>query len=173
MRTRHIGHRFAAVPIGLCLAAITSTACGTETELVAPRDPPISAASQADTEKQINLTFEKSASVTEPFVWEGSVDGDVAGPLRTELQLEDFRETGRIWHVRFLWIIDDGGSDSFVADLTGILNLNTGRVVMNGRVVSAADPALVGAQVHEEGQLVDPATSTFQGTITVNIPTAG
>ena len=53
---------------------------------------------------------------------------------------------------------------SFVADLAGVLNIETGAVVMNGTVVEGY---LLGAQVHEEGQLIDADTLRFQGTIQV------
>jgi hypothetical protein len=45
----------------------------------------------------------------------------------------------------------------------------TGAVIMNGTVV---DGFLQGAQVHEEGQLVDAATLRFEGTIQVMPATA-
>jgi hypothetical protein len=65
--------------------------------------------------------------------------------------------------VTFDWIID-AGERSFVADLRGTLNTNTGRVVMNGTVVEGW---LLGARVHEQGQLVDPETLRFVGQIRV------
>ena len=71
--------------------------------------------------------------------------------------------SGQIWHVEFDWIIT-AGAKSFTAHLSGILDTQTGQVVMNGTVV---DGFLQGAQVHEEGQLVDAATLRFEGTITV------
>ena len=110
------------------------------------------------------LHFEKSA--IGPGIWEGSVSGDVTGNLRTELT--SLRIAGPIWHVTFDWIID-AGDHSFTARLKGTLNTLTGRVVMNGTVV---DGWLLGAQVHEEGQLIDPSTFRFQGTIQVMPATA-
>lgn len=76
------------------------------------------------------ITFSKSAVVEGK--WEGSVDGDVSGNLKSELL--DMRESGPIWHVEFDWIIDSG-EQSFTARLNGILNNRTGSVVMNGRVI--------------------------------------
>lgn len=105
------------------------------------------------------LHFDKS--LVSPGIWEGNVTGDVVGNLRTELT--SLRITGPIWHVTFDWIID-AGEHSFTARLYGTLNTLTGRVVMNGTVV---DGWLLGAQVHEEGQLIDPSTFRFQGTIQV------
>ena len=76
-------------------------------------------------------------------------------------RLTSLRVSGPIWHVRFDWIVH-AGAQSFVADLGGILNTDTGRVVMDGTVV---DGWLRGARVHEEGQLVDSQTLHFVGTI--------
>ena len=61
------------------------------------------------------------------------------------------------------------GGESFTAHLSGVLNNVTGAVIMNGTVV---DGFLQGAQVHEEGQLVDAATLRFEGTIQVMPATA-
>jgi len=118
----------------------------------------------AHADTPVRLTFDK-ASVG-PGVWEGTVGGDFAGRLRTELV--ELRIAGAIWHVEFDWIIT-AGSASFVARLTGTLNTRTGRVVMNGTVV---DGYLEGARVHEEGQLVDPSTLRFQGEIRIMPATA-
>lgn len=124
------------------------------------------ATSAAASNEPVRLDFDKSISDPAALVWNGSVSGDVSGALTTKLT--DLRVSGAIWHVRFDWIID-AGSRSFVADLTGTLNTNTGRVVMDGTV---AEGWLQGAQVHEEGQLVDPATLRFVGEIRVMPATA-
>jgi hypothetical protein len=113
----------------------------------------------------VQLAFDKVA--TEPGVWQGTVSGDIDGALTTRLLSRDVR--GPIWRVTFDWIIDAGAS-SFTARLDGILNTRTGRVVMNGNVISGY---LVGAQVHEAGQLVDPATLEFAGSIRLMPATAG
>jgi hypothetical protein len=109
------------------------------------------------------LTFEKAAVA--PGVWEGTVSGDVNGGLTTFLTgcTGPDPYSGRIWHVEFDWIIT-AGAESFTARLSGILDTQTGQVVMNGTVV---DGFLQGAQVHEEGQLVDAATLRFEGSISV------
>jgi len=117
------------------------------------------AASAAASNEPVRIGFDKSISDRTAFVWTGIVSGDVSGTLTTRLTGLDV--SGPIWHVRFDWIID-AGARSFVADLSGILNTDTGQVVMNGTVVQGW---LSGAQVHEEGQLVDPATLRFAGEI--------
>lgn len=123
---------------------------------------PASAAATASESDPYVLVFSKS----DPdglFVWTGNVSGDVDGALTTRLTAA--RQAGSVLHVDFDWEIDDAnGARSFVARMTGVLNLETGQVVMNGTVVEGW---LEGARVHEKGQLVDPATSTFVGTIRV------
>jgi hypothetical protein len=116
----------------------------------------------------VNLTFEKAA-VAEG-AWEGAVSGDISGDLTTFLTACNGPKpcTGPIWHVEFDWVID-AGSESFTAHLSGVLNNVTGSVVMNGTVV---DGFLEGAQVHEEGQLVNAATFGFEGTIRIMPATA-
>src|SRR5262245_51491244 len=126
----------------------------------------LSVAAPAGAAAPLCLTFEKQS--VEPVgsgEWEGRVSGDVDGDLRTVLTGCNGPNpcSGTIWHVEFDWIID-AGAESFTAHLTGVLNNATGAVVMNGTVV---DGFLQGAQVHEEGQLVNPQTLAFQGTIRV------
>jgi hypothetical protein len=123
------------------------------------------AAPAAASSEPLRLSFDKSSVA--PGVWQGTVDGDISGDLTTALT--DLRVAGPIWHVRFDWIVSAGDS-SFVADLSGILNTETGAVVMDGIVVEGY---LLGAQVHEEGQLVDPGTLRFQGSIQLMPATAG
>jgi len=121
---------------------------------------PVAGASSAP----VRLTFDKVA--TGPGVWHGTVAGDIDGGLTTDLLSLD--TTGPIWHVTFDWVIDAGPS-SFTARLSGVLNTSTGGVVMDGTVVSGY---LRGAQVHEEGQLVNPATIEFAGSIRLMPATA-
>jgi hypothetical protein len=129
----------------------------------------LSFASPASAAAPLRLTFEKEATPT-AGVWAGSVSGDLDGGLTTVLtSCNDPNPcSGPIWHVEFDWIVD-AGPQSFTAHLSGILNNVTGAVVMDGTVV---DGFLEGAQVHEEGQLVSPATLGFEGTITVMPATA-
>jgi len=113
----------------------------------------------------LRLSFDKS--LVAPGEWQGTVAGDISGGLATRLL--SARPTGPILQVEFDWIVDAGNS-SFTARLHGILNTETGGVVMDGTVV---DGYLLGAQVHEEGQLVDPATLRFVGSIRIMPATAG
>lgn len=108
----------------------------------------------------VRISFDKSM-VDPAGVWEGTVTGDVAGDLTTNLL--SLEVTGAVWHVTFEWIVT-AGDQSFVATTEGILNTTTGRVVMNGAVDSGW---LQGARIHEEGQLINPATNRFQGEITI------
>lgn len=113
----------------------------------------------------IKLKFEKALVSNDPvYVWEGTVSGDINGTLRTEMR--SLRVEGAVWHVEFDFIVT-AGSDSHTSRINGILNTKTGKVVMNGVVIEAENPNLIGAQVHEEGQLIDPATSRFAGTIRI------
>ena len=69
-----------------------------------------------------------------------------------------------MWRVTFDWIVD-AGPQSFTARLHGTLDTTTGAVEMKGRVI---DGHLLGAKkVREQGQLVDLATSAFEGTIDI------
>jgi len=128
----------------------------------------LSFAAPASATAPLRLTFEKEAVAV--GVWEGSVSGDVNGDLTTVLTSCTGPNpcSGPIWHVEFDWIID-AGAESFTAHLSGVLNNQTGKVVMNGTVV---DGFLRGAQVHETGQLVDAATLRFEGSIRVMPATA-
>lgn len=121
-------------------------------------------ASRVEASAPVYLNFDKSGGGG--GVWNGTVSGDIHGDLTTTLT--DLRVSGPVWHVVFTWDIDDtdlgDGDQSFVATLSGVLNTKTGAVVMNGTVT---DGYLLGAQVHEEGQLIDPATLRFNGSIRV------
>jgi hypothetical protein len=135
--------RVSLVPLVAVLATVGALAASA----------PVASASN----EPVRLSFDKSAVAA--GVWEGTVAGDISGDLTTKLL--SLRVTGSIWQVEFDFIVE-AGSSSFTTRLSGILNTETGAVVMNGRV---SEGYLLGAQVHEEGQLVDPATLRFVGTI--------
>ncbi len=158
--------RFTLSLLAAVLVALSVAACGdAPTAIPSPAAAPsLALHASAVPAQPVRLQFHKCA--VDDGIWEGEVTGDLEGDLRTELL--ELRVAGIVWHVRFLWIID-AGDKSFVADLNGILNLNTGRVVMNGTVVEGY---LEGARVHEEGLLVDPVNSCFAGTIRIMPATA-
>jgi hypothetical protein len=111
----------------------------------------------------VRLSFTKTLVSTVPVMtWKGSVTGDVTGDLETRLL--NLRVSGAVWHVEFDWIVTNTAGTSFTARLTGTLNTNTGKVVMNGLVI---DGYLEGAQVHEEGVLTDATASKFEGVIRI------
>ena len=131
----------------------------------------------------VELSFDSPFDPTNPGVWVGTVAGDITGTLQT--RMTDLQVSGPIWHARFKWTITAADTfaswpgapldihssqttmttgQSFVADLSGVLNIETGAVVMNGTVVEGY---LLGVQVHEDGQLSDADTLRFQGTIQV------
>jgi hypothetical protein len=132
----------------------------------------------------VELSFDSAAvDQTIPGVWVGTVAGDITGTLLT--RMTDLRVSGPIWHVGFEWTITAAdpfasrpgapldihssqttmmSGQSFVADLSGVLNNETGAVVMDGTVVEGY---LLGAQVHEEGQLINADRLRFEGTIEV------
>ncbi len=111
----------------------------------------------------LTWTFDKCS--VGPGAWEGTAQGPtgIAEPLRT--QLTSARQTGKVLQVEFDWHV----GTTYLAQLTGTLNLKTGAVVMNGPITEGQ---YVGSQVHEEGQLYDPVKSCFAGTIQV-MPASG
>ncbi len=121
----------------------------------------VAPAATAHDQRVVRLTFDKSA--VSPGVWQGSVAGDVSGGLETRLLAA--APEGPILHVIFDWIVD-AGERSFTARLAGTLNTETGKVKMRGSVIEGWH---LGARVKERGQLVDPATSRFVGTIKIRL----
>jgi len=107
----------------------------------------------------IRLQFDKQGGAN--GTWNGTVTGDVEGSLTT--QLLSATPAGPILNVTFAWIVS-AGEQSFTAVLKGTLNTLTGKVEMDGTIVEGW---LLGAQIHEEGKLVDPQLGRFQGTITI------
>ena len=111
----------------------------------------------AQDDGDVNLTFQKAASGEGK--WAGTVDGDVQGNLETVLLTID--NSNPVWDVEFDWIID-AGDRSFTARMTGTLDSETGAVAMSGEVIEGW---MLGTRVHEEGQMVNPETSAFEGVI--------
>jgi hypothetical protein len=123
-----------------------------------------SAPAAATSNEPLRLSFDKS--LVAPGVWQGSVSGDIDGALTTRLLSLDVSRP--IWHVTFDFTVAAGDS-SFTTRLSGVLSTETGAVVMDGTVVRGY---LLAARVHEEGQLIDPATLRFVGTIRLMPATA-
>src|SRR5262245_34992916 len=113
----------------------------------------------------LTWTFDKCAVPDASGAWQGTAHGPtgVVEPLHT--QLTSGRQTGSVLLVDFDWHV----GTTYLAQLSGVLNLKTGAVVMNGRVTEGQ---YAGSQVHEEGQLYDPANSCFAGTIRL-MPASG
>ena len=110
----------------------------------------------------VRMRFNK-ADPDGDFVWNGRVRGGITGQLETRLL--DAQQDGDILYVVFEWDVDSiRPRRSFVATLEGTLNLVTGAVVMDGVVTEGY---LLGAQVHEEGQLINAENSRFKGTIEI------
>jgi hypothetical protein len=157
---------FAAILVMATLAA----GCDSVTPITESSTVLLEPAEVSAVPRPVRLTFEKTAEDPEnPGIWHGEVAGAFSGNLTTVLR--DVRVAGPIWHVEFDWIITGtvNGEHDLTARLNGILNTNTWRVVMNGRVI---DGYLEGARVHEEGQLMDEETLEFHGIINIMPRTA-
>jgi hypothetical protein len=113
--------------------------------------------------KPIVVTFEKHVVDPVNFVFQGTTGGKVKGTL--ESRLVSLSGDGAIKTVTFDWIVTANAKHkSFVARTTGTWDTTTGSVVMDGEVTQGWHR---GAPVHEQGQLVDPATLTFAGEIQI------
>ncbi len=111
--------------------------------------------------RPLSLEYVKTETGPGTAQWTGSVSGDVSGDLQT--QVLSLRVSDHIWHIETFWQVSAGGQ-SFEASLVGTLDVETGELLLNGRVVSGY---LSGARVHNEGQLTgfDPGTggTVFEG----------
>lgn len=101
------------------------------------------------------------------FAWTGVVDGAVVG--RLHVRLTAARVVGGRLHGTFHWAVD-AGARSFVSELTGVVDLSTGVMAVEGRIV---DGWRRGASVRVHGVLDDAATSTFRGTVRLGSRTEG
>ena|SRR5204863_2792543 len=116
----------------------------------------------------LQVDFTKHVVDPQNLVFEGTVSGAVTGSLVSRLVSLNGID-GPNYNITFDWIVS-AGDESFTARTTGIWNTLTGQVVMNGSVISGY---LDGAQVHEQGHLVDPDTLTFEGFLRLMPATAG
>jgi hypothetical protein len=110
----------------------------------------------------VRVTFDKHLVDAGTLTFAGTTDGDAPGTLTSQVVTIE-AVTGPVYHVTFDWFVS-AGAKSFVARTSGIWNTERGLVTMNGSVTSGY---LTGAQVHEQGELVDASTLRFQGVIQV------
>jgi hypothetical protein len=96
------------------------------------------------------------------WVAPGHYVGTACGSGAIDMQLSDSSVTGNVQHFTATVQLSCPGGLALTAAVEGTFNFSTGRTVLNGSVV---DGSLVGAQVHEEGQLVGFDPLTFVGTI--------
>jgi len=115
----------------------------------------------------LRVNFIKHVVDPTNLVFEGTVSGAVDGSLVSKLVTLNGID-GPNYNITFDWIVS-AGAESFTARTTGNWNIDTGQVVMNGTVIAGY---LNGAQVHEQGHLVDPTTLTFEGVLQLMPATA-
>lgn len=108
-------------------------------------------------ERPIVLGFEKAWAAPDYYV--GTVDG--GGTI--QMWLSNKTVIGNTQHFEATVEVDSP-SGAFTAFVSGQINFSTGRVALNGTVTSGW---LAGARIHEESQLTDPATGSFNGTIQI------
>jgi hypothetical protein len=123
------------------------------------------ATAQAEGSKPLVVTFEKHVVDPENLVFQGTTGGRAKGTLESRMVPGSLTIVGPIWHFTFDWIVTaTARHKSFIARTTGTFDTGSGRVVMDGHVI---DGWREGAAVHEEGQLIDPATFTFAGELQI------
>jgi hypothetical protein len=115
---------------------------------------------------RLALDYIKTESGPGSFNWFGSVSGGINGSLET--LVVDARLSPRIWHIQTVWTVTDtpnGGAKNFVAHLNGTLDIVSGKLLLNGKIVSGY---LAGAQVHDLGFLTGSTGvggTIFKGTL--------
>jgi hypothetical protein len=129
-------------------------------------------ANSTEAKQRVAIRFQKSPSG--PGTWSGTGMANDGTAVTVGSVLTATRDTGRITHVvdfKFRFTPAET-SQTVVVDLVGIINNVTGRVVLNGAVVSSAHPAVpVGTRAHLSGQVTDnPTPFTVIGTIYMTIP---
>lgn len=112
----------------------------------------------AATQAPIILEFEKAPGGQGYF---GLVDG---GPGTIEMRIDDGGMRGNTQHFSATLWLTNTSAGTLTAEVSGQINLVTGRAVLSGAVT---DGVYAGARVHEESQLVNPATFAFVGTVQI------
>jgi hypothetical protein len=102
------------------------------------------------------IRFEKHAIAPGHYVGTACDGGTI------DMQLSNSSVTGNVQQFTATVQLACAGRGTLTAVLAGSFNFSTGRTVLNGAVVAGW---LVGAQVHEEGQLVGLDPFTFIGTV--------
>ena len=101
------------------------------------------AATGSATEGTVELSFDKELVDPIGMIWEGTVDA--SGSIQTVLT--SLTPTGNVWHVEFDWSVLN---PDFTAEVAGIINLKTGLVVLNGKVI---DGLYEGSRIHVEARI--------------------
>lgn len=108
-------------------------------------------------ERPIVLGFEKAWAAPDYYV--GTIDG--GGTIEMWLSNKSVIGNTQQFDAN---VEVDAPSGEFTAFVSGQINFNTGRVVLNGTVTSGS---LAGARVQEVSRLLDPTVGTFEGTIRI------
>lgn len=127
----------------------------------------IGASTASASSAPLQVDFVKHLVDPATLTFKGTVSGAVTGTLTSHLVSLN-RVDGPIYNIVFEWDIS-AGDHSFTALTSGTWNTYIGQVTLNGTVVSGY---LEGAQVHEQGHLIDRNTLTFAGVIQLMPTTA-
>ena len=139
--------------VGILIAMATVVASG-------------SGAAQAEGPKPIVVTFTKHVVDPSNLVFMGTTGGRAKGDLTSRMVPGSLTQGPRYWIFSFDWIVTaKSNHKSFVARTTGVFDTVAWTVIMDGSVTEGWH---LGAPVHEEGQLIDPATFTFAGVIEID-----
>lgn len=112
----------------------------------------------AAAEAPITVRFEKAPAGADYFA------GAVEGGGTIEMWIDDGGVRGNTQHFSAIVQLTGTSAGTLTAEVSGQMNLGTGRAVLNGVVT---DGAYEGARVHEESQLVNPETFTFTGIVRI------
>jgi hypothetical protein len=97
----------------------------------------------------------------------GGLRGEANGRLTSRLVSLALSTAG--FRATFDWVVSSPRG-SFTARTVGTWNLQTGRIVMSGRV---GDGYLSGAELYAQGLFFNPGTPTFEGSLRLLRDTAG
>ena len=108
---------------------------------------------------QAPIVIEFNKAPAGPGLFVGTADeGTIA------MQVTSFEERGNTARLTATLRLTGTSAGTFTAEVTGTLNNSTGRGTLNGVIISGD---CAGARIHEESQLIDPATNAYVGTIRV------